>query len=95
MPELIDHIDGDASNNRINNLRPCEAKQNMQNSKIRSDNKTGVKGVSWHKSSGKYRAQFKWGEGKQYCEYFDTIEDASIAITENRKRCHKEFANHG
>lgn len=42
---VIDHIDGDASNNDISNLRMCTLSVNSQNTKKRSSNKTGVNGV--------------------------------------------------
>lgn len=45
LPERIDHKDNDPKNCRIENLRACTDSQNKYNSKRRSDNKTGVKGV--------------------------------------------------
>ena len=42
----IDHINGNASDNRIENLRAVTHQINMQNVKMRIDNKSGVVGVS-------------------------------------------------
>jgi hypothetical protein len=53
-PEFLDHIDRDPSNNRIENLRPASKRANAQNRSIRSDNKTGFKGI--YKQKNRYRA---------------------------------------
>ena len=57
--ERIDHIDGDSLNNRISNLRLASNSQNCQNSKRRSDNKSGYKGVSWDKINNKWVARIR------------------------------------
>lgn len=44
-----DHINGDTLNNRTDNLRNCSRSENVTNSKLRSDNTSGYKGV--HKTS--------------------------------------------
>ena len=54
---ILDHIDKDKANNNINNLREATQVCNLRNTEIRSDNRSGVKGVSWHKASSKWRAQ--------------------------------------
>ena len=52
-PEFIDHINLDRKDNRFCNLRLSTRAQNMQNFRIRPDNKSGVKGVYWDaKSNG-------------------------------------------
>jgi len=48
----VDHIDQDSSNNSIQNLRLATRSQNAANVKLKSNNTTGFKGVSWHKTRG-------------------------------------------
>jgi len=43
---VVDHIDGNRSNNKINNLRKIDARLNNRNMSIRKDNNTGVIGIS-------------------------------------------------
>jgi hypothetical protein len=47
---FIDHRDTNRSNNRWKNLREAKNGENIQNSRIRKDNKSGAKGVFWELS---------------------------------------------
>lgn len=51
-PYQIDHIDGDKSNQNINNLRVVSNRQNSINQKFRKTNTSGVKGVWFDKKKG-------------------------------------------
>jgi hypothetical protein len=51
---VIDHIDGDSLNNRIDNLRDVSQTINSRNSKMRSNNTSGVNGVRWDKQRNKW-----------------------------------------
>lgn len=53
----IDHINRNRSDNRLSNLREVSNQCNSRNSKVSSNNKTGVKGVSWKKNCNKWVAQ--------------------------------------
>lgn len=57
IPEgmVIDHIDRDKSNNRIENLRCTSQSSNMTNQSQR--NSSGYKGVYQNQSSGKYQVR--------------------------------------
>ena len=60
MPEGdVDHIDRNPSNNRWVNLREVSRSCNMRNCGNREDNVTGVKGVCWHKTNGRWVASIR------------------------------------
>ena len=44
-PNIIDHIDGNPSNNKIENLRSVEVCENNKNKKMQKNNSTGYCGV--------------------------------------------------
>ena len=90
----IDHIDGDKTNNRIENLRQVTKTQNQQNSKMRSTNTSGVKGVSWFNASGKWKAQLLVEKRLIYLGLHDTIEEAEKVIKEAREKYHGEYSRH-
>jgi hypothetical protein len=52
MPTQIDHINGNRSDNRIENLRECTYSQNHGNRKMSSSNTSGYKGVFLDKRDG-------------------------------------------
>lgn len=53
LPEMIDHIDGNMSNNRIENLRASNNRHNQQNQKIHRNGKL----PGTHFRRGKWEAQ--------------------------------------
>lgn len=55
--ELLDHINGDRLNNRIDNLRIVSRGGNSRNQKRSSKNKSGYTGVSLNTRSGAWRAK--------------------------------------
>jgi hypothetical protein len=55
LPEnQIDHINQKRSDNRIKNLREISQTCNNINGKLRDDNTSGVKGISWNKRRSKW-----------------------------------------
>lgn len=67
----LDHIDGDGANNRIENLRPCNQTQNMQNVRAHKGSASGLLGVSWESRTKKWRAQIKAGDYHKRLGRFD------------------------
>jgi hypothetical protein len=88
----VDHVDGNGLNNQKVNLRLCTHQENMQNRKTQKNNKSGLKGVSWHKNEEKWRAVIK-AEGKyKHLGYFPTKELAALAYNEAAVKYFGEFA---
>lgn len=78
-PELIDHINQNRSDNRLCNLRSANKALNAHNSKMRVDNVSGVKGVSWFKRNACWRAYLTQGGRQIHLGYFPSIKDAAAA----------------
>jgi len=51
---VIDHIDGDPTNNTRSNLRVVTQQVNCKNSKMRSSNTSGYNGLTFHKPTGRF-----------------------------------------
>lgn len=93
FPPSIDHIDGNRLNNRIENLRASTQAQNIRNSKLRKDNKTGIKGVTIN-PSGTYAVRIGVA-GK--CLFFGSYKDlelAALVADEARALYHGAFARY-
>ena len=87
MPYMIDHINGNPSDNRISNLRLCDRNINLQNQrKAQKHNKLGVLGVSKYGNS--YRAQIHVGTKVKYIGSFKTPEEAHVAYLECKRELH-------
>lgn len=55
-PDVIDHIDGNTRNNRVENLRSVSLEDNAKNSATCFNSVTGVRGVRWEPRRNKWRA---------------------------------------
>lgn len=92
IPEgmVIDHIDGNKQNNKIDNLRLATRRDNIANSIGRS--KVGMpKGVQ-RISSGNYRAKIYY-KGEHYgLGTYNTIEEASSAYNEAAEILYGDYA---
>jgi len=92
---LLDHINGNILDNRIENLRAATHSQNMRNSQKPVNNTSGIKGVYWQKDKKMWRVQI-WNDGKQqYLGRFHDIDEAKNVASTFRKINHAEFANQG
>lgn len=88
---LGDHINGDTLDNRRCNLRACTVAENTQNMKMPRTNTIGLKGVSFFKPNGKYRARICVDNKQRLLGYFSTPEEAHEAYCKASKELHGEF----
>lgn len=80
----IDHIDGNRSNNCLENLRDVTKRENLQNKTI---HRTGrLPGATYKKANKKWVAQIEVNGKRKHIGYFFTEIDAHIAYKEAIKR---------
>jgi len=91
---LIDHINMNRADNRIENLREATKSQNMMNTTKYQTNKSGIKGISWHKRDKVYRGHITVMGKNITVGRFKTIEEAEKAIVKKRLEVHGEFSQH-
>lgn len=96
--ESVDHKNGNPLDNRRSNLRICTMSQNISNVGIRSNNKSGYKGVikmigkDHENRKKKWLAYISVGGKRIYGGYFFTKEEAAKKYNEMASEYHKEFA---
>lgn len=90
--EQIDHIDGDRSNNLLSNLREASNAENNRNTKLRSTNQTGFKGVCYNKINKNYNARIMVNYKGIHLGCFDTPEEAHEAYKKAALELHGDFA---
>lgn len=95
FPKMVDHINGNRLDNRAENLRDADDSQNAHNAKLRRDNKTGIKGVSWNSDRCKWAARVNFKRKTYQVGYFEDIELAELAVQMAREKYHGAYANHG
>lgn len=77
--EVVDHLDGDPTNNSWRNLHCCSHKENMRRQRLRTDNTSGVKGVGFCKRHGKWLAYIKVDGVNHELGFFEDRESAIAA----------------
>lgn len=91
-PPLVDHKDGDRGNNRWKNLRAASPSQNLHNTVVRSDNRSGFKGVDWNAEKGKWRAVIHVNKRQKHLGYFLSVQEAHNGYCIAAEKYFGEFA---
>ena len=92
IPELVDHINGNILDNRIENLRQATKSQNHQNSCLCKSNTSGAKNVSWDKRQNKWCVSIKVDKKKIQIGRFKDFEFADLVAHEARALYFGKFA---
>jgi hypothetical protein len=87
----VDHIDGDGLNNRRANLRAVSASENAMNQRLRKNNTSGHRGVSYCAARNKWIAQIQAFNNYYHLGKFETKEEAIIAYMRASAELHEEF----
>jgi len=90
----VDHIDGNPSNNKIENLRLATRSENLGNTKIQKNNTTGFKGVSFYKRTCKFQSRIQKNKKLVHLGFFDTPEEAHEAYKQAAIKHFGEFARY-
>ncbi|MEP2955525.1 MAG: HNH endonuclease [Sulfitobacter sp.] len=90
--DVIDHINGDGADNRIENLREASCAQNQHNAKVRADNSSGFKGVAWDRRHQKWRAYITCDGKRRHVGLFSSPLEAHAAQCAAASKYHGEFA---
>lgn len=90
---LLDHVDRNGLNNKIDNLRSATVSQNCANKA--HYNKHGLKGIGFDKRHGKWYANIQINKKQTRLGTFKTKEEAHEAYMKAAKNIHGEFASDG
>ncbi len=93
-PTIIDHINGDGLDNRLDNLRNVSSAENNKNKRRNRTNTSGVTGVHYNKPRGKWMADIQVDGWIKRLGQFARLEDAAAA----RKQAEIDYGfheNHG
>lgn len=87
FPEEIDHINGNKSDNRIENLRASTRKANAQNKTThQKNNENQMLGVSWHKKAKKWQAHICIYKQRKYLGLFSDATEAHKAYLKEKEK---------
>lgn len=87
----VDHRDGNKLNNQRGNLRMATHRQNVTNSSLHVDNKSGYKGVSWRKRSLAWVAYIGVDGEHKYLGSFPPTKAGKIAAAREYNKAAKRY----
>jgi hypothetical protein len=91
--KFVDHIDNNPLNNCDFNLRYATISENNFNTVLRSDNTSGIKGISWKANRNKWHAYINVNGNRYNLGHFESLEDAKQARQNKAKDLFGEFLN--
>jgi len=92
LPDILDHINGNGSDNRISNLRGCSNTENNMNRGPNKNSTSKYKGVCWDNRDSHWYASIGLSGNKKNLGYFNTEKEAAIAYNKAAKIHFGEYA---
>jgi hypothetical protein len=92
-PGELDHADGNASNNRIANLRECSRSENKFNARTQTG-QSGLSGAYLDLRNSQWYSKIQVGGQQKFLGNFDSPEEAHAAYLKAREKIAGEFAHH-
>jgi hypothetical protein len=91
---MLDHINGDTADNRIENLRAATYESNNCNARLSKRNTSGYKGVSWNSAVKKWMGTVQHEHKIYKTPAFDCRHKCAEAVKALRCELHGEFTRH-
>lgn len=88
----VDHANGNGLDNRRANLRPATDSQNAMNRGLRSDNRSGFKGVSWSRARDRWVVEIQEHGVSHHLGIFTDLIEAAHAYDAAALTYFGEFA---
>jgi hypothetical protein len=91
---VIDHINRNTLDCRKSNLRAVGQSENCQNQKLKKNNTTGFKGVTFDRKNEKFRAQIMKNRKQIVIGRFNTAEEAHEAYKKKALELYGDLASY-
>jgi len=91
---MLDHINGDTADNRIENLRAATYESNNCNARLSKRNTSGYKGVSWNSTTKKWFGTVQHQHKIYKTPAFDCKHKCAEAVKTLRCELHGDFTRH-
>jgi hypothetical protein len=89
----VDHKDRNPLNNAASNLRVATRQENARNKNTPANNRSGCKGVTWCKRTGKWMAQIGHNRKNLFLGRFESFQSAVNARLKASNLVHGQFSS--
>lgn len=88
---IVDHINGDSTDNTKQNLRVCTQQENLCNKHFMSNNTSGLIGIPWDKNRRRWAPEIQYKNKRAHLGRYKDIKEAQFVKCIAEKILFKEF----